>query len=109
MSDDEMRIAFAEARGWTGCYATDSYVTGIDPHGIERDLPKYTKRRALTKLNMTAHEFARKLLDGPDLPIVVPKVVEYSDNEEDNCRPSAVSETDGIDHTEQPMRILIIT
>lgn len=31
---------------------------------------------------MTTHEFAKKLLDGPNIPIYVPKVVSYDDSEE---------------------------
>jgi hypothetical protein len=31
---------------------------------------------------MTAHQFAKQLLEGPDLPIFVPAVIEYDDSDE---------------------------
>lgn len=31
---------------------------------------------------MTAHQFAHKLLEGPDLPIFAPAVIEYDDAED---------------------------
>jgi hypothetical protein len=44
---------------------------------------------------MTAHAFARQLLAGPDLPIFVPKVVEYSDDDEDCVADPLVTEEEG--------------
>lgn len=56
----------------------------------------------------TAHEFARELLAGPDLPVVVPKVAKggYDDSGE-TLSPSAV-EFDGEDVFEQPMKVILI-
>lgn len=44
---------------------------------------------------ITAHAFARKLLQGPDLPILVPKMKEYSDDDEDCCADPVASEHEG--------------
>lgn len=41
LSDLQKRFLIAEFCGWTGCYFNERYVTGIDPYGIERDLPNY--------------------------------------------------------------------
>lgn len=41
LSEAQIRVMVFETRGWTGCYFNERYATGIDPHGIERDLPDY--------------------------------------------------------------------
>lgn len=33
---------------------------------------------------MTTHEFAHQLLEGPNIPIVIPKVLQFATNEDDN-------------------------
>lgn len=33
---------------------------------------------------MTTHEFAKQLLAGPDLLVIVPKVIEYEDDPDDS-------------------------
>lgn len=58
---------------------------------------------------MTAHELAKKLLDGPDLPIVVPKVKEYSDEDEDSCATPTVSNHEGRDPNDEPIEVLVIS
>jgi hypothetical protein len=57
---------------------------------------------------ITAHQFARQLLAGPDLPIFVPKAIEYYDG--DNCIDDPfVSEEEGIvAESGQPTTILLI-
>lgn len=57
---------------------------------------------------MTSHQFAHKLLDGPDMPIIVPKVREYVDDEEDNCASPALSVIDGI-YKDEPAKLLLIS
>lgn len=59
---------------------------------------------------MTAHEFARKLLEGPDLLIVTPRVVEYSDDEEDNMRTPVANVEEGTDpDTFAPVKFIMIS
>lgn len=55
----------------------------------------------------TAHEFARDLLDGPDLPIGLMYPKERED-EDISCRGPIVTETDGGDLEGNPIRVLII-
>jgi hypothetical protein len=58
---------------------------------------------------MTAHDFARQLLSGPDLPILVPKVREYDDDEDNCCADPFIVEDDGKNRiTGDHCRILII-
>lgn len=40
-SEYERRIRIAEKAGWTDCYASNGYLTGIDPDGIERYIPEF--------------------------------------------------------------------
>ena len=59
---------------------------------------------------MTSHQFAKELLAGPDLFIMVPKVKEYSDNEEDCCAVPSVSKQEGHNNiTDQPCEVLVIS
>ena|SRR5687768_6959441 len=106
MTNEEKTIKLAEACGWTGCYASDRFVTGIDAGGIERDLPDYFGSRdailpeiaSLTKPQMS--RFGHKLMErtGHWCCGVVP-------NFEDDCRdltmlvlspPDVLAETLGI-------------
>ena len=50
---------------------------------------------------MTAHEFAMHLLEGPDLPVVVPKVREYCEEPAHHAHPVAVRD--------DVLRIVVIT
>lgn len=56
---------------------------------------------------MTSHEFAQKLLKGPDLPICTPVVIEYSDDEERGMAAPTISEVDG-EYEGQPNRLIVI-
>lgn len=58
---------------------------------------------------MTSHELARQLLNGPDLPIVVPKVKEYSEDEEDCCAEPNVRPCEGRDESDLPSEMLVIS
>lgn len=57
---------------------------------------------------MTAHEFARQLLAGPDLPICVPVVKEYDHDTEDMPAP-VVNETDAETWNDKRIRVLVIS
>lgn len=57
---------------------------------------------------MTSHEFAQKLLAGPDLPIGLPAVKEY-DTDDGRIGEPVVSEVQGEDEDESPVKILIIS
>ena len=54
----------------------------------------------------TAHQFARELLSGPDLPVVVPKVVEY--DEEGQMLTAVAVEMQAEDFNDQPMQVIRI-
>ena len=59
---------------------------------------------------MTSHQFAKELLAGPDLFIMVPKVKKYSDNEDDCCAFPSVSKQEGHNNiTDQPCEVLVIS
>jgi len=51
---------------------------------------------------MTTHEFAKQLLDGPDIVILVPKCLEYDDNPDGSCANPLIAwiqvQTDGVTH-----------
>lgn len=47
-----------------------------------------------TDKQTTSHGFARQLLEGPDLPILIQKVIEWDDSE-DCCAIPVVSQTKG--------------
>lgn len=56
----------------------------------------------------TAHQFARELLAGPDLPLVHPIVSEYADDAEHSGEPVATEE-DGEDGEGNPIKLLILS
>lgn len=58
--------------------------------------------------SMTAHEFARSLLRGPNLPIFVPKVVTYDDGDTNLAAP-VVDTVTGEDRDEKKHKILIVS
>ena len=55
---------------------------------------------------MTSHEFARQLLEGPDLPIITPKVKEYDDSGE--LMDPLFAQVDGVDDDGNPAPVLIL-
>lgn len=58
---------------------------------------------------MTAHEFARQLLAGPDLPIVIQKVEKYSEDDENCSTTPIVVEEEGYNNVDEcPCRVLLI-
>ena len=56
----------------------------------------------------TAHELAKELLAGPDLPIYTPRVATYDDTAEDLPAP-VVTETDGETWDGKPCTLLVIS
>jgi hypothetical protein len=56
----------------------------------------------------TSHQFARELLDGPDLPIMAPVVLDYDHDVEEVVEP-VISETDGITFDGKHTPILVIS
>ncbi len=65
--------------------------------------------RLVSRPGITAHQFATLLLQGPDLPILVPKVKEYDDDEENCCATPVVVQDEGWNtEKDEPCQILII-
>lgn len=58
---------------------------------------------------MTAHQFAKKLLEGPDLPIFVPAVVEYDDSDESVRTPIVTKIRGERTDTDEPCDLLMIS
>ena len=59
---------------------------------------------------MTSHQFAKLLLEQPDMPILVPKVKEYSDDEDDCCAAPSVWKNVGYSNeTDSPVDVLVIS
>ncbi len=56
----------------------------------------------------TSHQFARELLDGPDLPIMAPVVLEYDHDVEEVTEP-VLSETDGRTLDGKHIPVLVIS
>jgi hypothetical protein len=56
----------------------------------------------------TAHQFARELLAGPDLPIIHPIVLEYADDAEHSGDP-VVSIQDGEDGEGNSIKLLVLS
>lgn len=73
--------------------------------GIQGDLARSATGGGRSEV--TAHEFARWLLEGPDLPIMVPKVIEYDDSE-DCCADPFVTTEKGQNSDGEEMDILLI-
>ena len=57
---------------------------------------------------MTTREFAKQLLSMPNLPIAVPKVIEYEDNPDDSCADPIVSIVDAHENG-TPRKIALIS
>lgn len=57
---------------------------------------------------MTTHEFAKQLLELPELPIVVPRVVEYEDDPDDSIAEPKIAVVDGEDNG-APCKVALIT
>lgn len=57
---------------------------------------------------MTTHELAKQLLGGPDIGVVVPKVIEYDDDPDDSCADPVVSITDAYENGVQ-VKVAIIS
>lgn len=58
-------------------------------------------------LKMTTHGFARKLLLGPNIPIAIPRVIKYS--EDDHCVDPVVCEADSEDCDGNISKIALIS
>lgn len=58
---------------------------------------------------MTAHQLAKQLLEGPDLPIFVPAVVEYDDSDESARIPLVTKTRGGRTDTDEPCDLLMIS
>ncbi len=57
---------------------------------------------------MTSHQFAKQLLALEDLEILVPRVVEYSDEEENNGAAPSVFKEMAFDHDGKKVPVWII-
>jgi hypothetical protein len=57
---------------------------------------------------MTSHQFAKQLLEGPDLPILVPRVVEY-DDEQGGLETPIVTQDEALTEDEESRDVLIIS
>jgi hypothetical protein len=58
---------------------------------------------------MTAHQFAKQLLEGPDLPIFVPAVVEYDDSDESAKTPIVTKIRGERTDNDEPCDLLMIS
>lgn len=59
--------------------------------------------------DMRSHDFAMKLLEGPDLPILIPKVIEWDDSDDCCAHPVVTKEEGRITATDEPCDVLIIS
>lgn len=59
--------------------------------------------------DMRSHDFAMKLLEGPDLPILIPKVIEWDDSDDCCAHPVVTKEEGRLTATDEPCDVLIIS
>lgn len=57
---------------------------------------------------MTTHELAKQLLDGPNIGVVVPRVIEYDDNPDDSCADPVISIIDAHENG-VPVKVAMIS